>query len=127
MLNTRELRIGNWVMTDKPEQAVDVLCDSLSTTTHKCMTMDSLSPIDLTPDVLRKCGFEDKNALKELLLSCPTGGVLTYQCYEGVHGVVYERDWEDDLIEPHDLFITSLHRLQNFYYAVTGEELNFQL
>ena len=52
-----ELRIGNWVRTSKEEQVVDVLCDSLSTINHNCITYDMCAPIPITEEWLVRFGF----------------------------------------------------------------------
>lgn len=109
MIDTRQLRIGNWVLFDNEWQMVDMV--SLSGAvglmgngiTNK---EDQIDPIPLTSEILVKCGFE----------SCTCDGWkgpfhiekdLTY----GRNGIKFQ--W--------------LHQIQNFIFALNGEELIIEL
>lgn len=120
-MTASELRIGNWVMhTD------GILCrltevDPITSTYVEDVyggrfsaDWKDLRPIELTPKVLEKCGFEyDK---------------ITYSL---------GRIWVAESIQRWDVFLNGvfsgvsasihfLHQLQNLFYALTGTELNYQ-
>lgn len=88
---------------------------------------EDLQPIPLTPEILDKCGFmevendilpywqwmgEDRNVIEWH----EDGSILIGKAGECSHG--FNTD---------EHRITSLHQLQNLYYALTGEELNVKL
>lgn len=86
---------------------------------------DHLLPIPLTPDILEKCGFpEIKNDIlpywqwKDKDGNCiewhDDGSVLVAKVGECNHGFNMDKN-------P----VTSLHQLQNLYYSLTGQELNY--
>lgn len=114
MINAKELRIWNWAIyhgeTDMPCQldAQDIF--NIAT---GYMENDKLhSPIPLTQEVLEKCGFE-KNKDGD---------------YECMNGVKLYQDEGKNFFNINSDFLThfgSLHQLQNWYHANTGEELEY--
>jgi hypothetical protein len=79
---------------------------------------ECLSPIPLTEEILLKCGFEDMGyglySLVNLFLNSNNDGF----------GIEISSN-EDSFFK--GVRITSLHQLQNLYFALTGEELEIQL
>lgn len=88
------------------------------------LSLEDIEPIELTPEILEKCGFKyetkDKNHFvkdqgKQLYVSIYLGDG-DYQpqiCDDGIMSIT---------LQP----ILYLHQLQNLYFALTGEELNYQ-
>lgn len=112
-MKASELRVGNWVNT--PEgvyQVIDVLCDSVNTIAQHSLPYDWIEPIQLTPEILQKCGFEQGK------------GVMFWES-EGV-GIAYETLGGYFRLYPRTNRIDYLHQLQNLFHALTGEELNYQ-
>ncbi len=111
MITASELRIGNIITNHDEVQVVDiwhfaVLCAKDSE--------HFIKPIELTEDVLLKCGFEkadDEWSVADFCMQIFQGW-LHYSAGEGVK-----------LSEK----ITTLHQLQNIYYAITGKELEFKI
>lgn len=73
--------------------------------------IENVSPIQLTPEILEKCGFETPFIMKD-----------SVKYLDGVmidlhNGKILLRD-------NHMIEIKYLHQLQNLYYALTGKELD---
>lgn len=133
-MNTRELRVGNWVIsydnidrepvfayiTDVGEGWASVaLGDS-------CEAHDDIfEPIELSSEILTGCGFKSKHvddpqAFFDRSTLCyyiddfklhrqGDDGVFMYYTYDSEVAVEY------------------LHQLQNLYFAINGDELNIEL
>ncbi len=104
-----ELRIGNWIIRDG---IMDQWNEGDFIRYHS-----SLEPIPLTPEILEKCGFEEKSIINQ---------------------DQDERDWyeKDGVMISEDLRLISfgpepelkyVHQLQNLYFALTNTELNIEL
>jgi len=139
MIDPKELRIGNYVNNTQfghhvkktvyakvlgyvPAWGIYVGFNDpfvgVWTQTH----MDNhLEPIPLTQEVLEKCGFR-------------YGEITPCQSSKTLDALVKFSFW----IEPRDndfiyhwiggnITITTLHQLQNLYFAITGDELNIKL
>lgn len=126
MMQATELRIGNWVQTDKPEQVVDVLCDSINTAILEYIPYDMVQPIPLTPELLERCGFK-KVAESEY-----------YENYRNKNMFYISRAKKDidfGFLDKKDCYyvgdnhteIPSLHWLQNWYFFTYGHELEVSL
>lgn len=130
MIDPKELRIGNCVLykpyaNQSGEQKS--ICGILGMKayfnkhTNETGMIYNLQPIELTPDILKKCGFVESNDSLKLKL------------YEG-----FEFLWDGDNVCINTLVdfetiicdfkhhLTNLHRMQNLYYALTGEELIYK-
>ena len=124
MINVNELKVGNWVNVgnvDIPRQIETIGIHSVTLIGNTGdYAIETFDPIELTPEILVKCGFDEwsdghwktrsslnKNGWsKEFNYYQPYSNLSTY-C--GNVGIKY------------------LHQLQNLYFSLTGEELNFQL
>lgn len=129
MVKANELRIGNW-MSFHGELAIQVktIGESLVNETvrtdseNRIVSYDGchvnyLEPIQLTPEILRKCGFEKVSkwdySLNRLVL----------------HDMLSERDEDMEAYikaGKENIFLKNikyLHQLQNLFYSLTGEEL----
>lgn len=75
-----------------------------------------VKPIPLTQELLEKCGFEFDEGHME--------------SYWEKNGEVIEQSLNHPLVfrhEAHERPITTLHQLQNLYFAITGDELEIKL
>lgn len=107
MVQFNELRIGNLVHVGNGiyERVLEILCDSITTETKQGIF--DFEGIPITPEILEKAGFRiDPNSKKH------AGKV--YRC----QGVTINLETSR---------IKYLHQLQNFYFALTGEELQIEL
>lgn len=132
MISANELRIGNWITalyfgyigyhSNKREiiqvGSVDEEDDRVNITVDfegERLFWGQTEPIELTKEILLKCGFTtcpyDNN-----LLRCPKG---YYQVYLG-DPLVF-RTPGTSLVN-----VLHLHQLQNLYFALTGHELTYK-
>ena len=105
---SNELMIGNWVK-DEHRDMYQVTLDNIK-------WFNAFEPIPLTPEILEKCGtvegrcfYVSANGIKFIMWK-PIGGDI-YTCELGA-GI--------------EIQVTSLHQLQNLYYALTGTELTYK-
>ena len=119
MIQAKDLRIGNWV---NRTEGFKIFKSKVSAHTISCAasdgSIDFLSPIPLTPEILEKCGFvkEDRlNVGANTYFKKGMGEYLTYQ-FDGF--CVYELN---------KAIVKYLHQLQNLFFALCGEELEVNL
>ena len=111
MIAENELRIGNWVWIEGyGMKAITEVNPS---------SCGSFTPITLTAELLQQCNF------KRVEHEDPYSGSDTYfthQKYSWHDEGVFRLD---DRTIAHD--ITTVHKLQNLYFALTGQELEVDL
>jgi hypothetical protein len=113
MIKSTDLRIGNWYVNQWGEY-LQVDPDLFGADNLESYPI----PIPLTPEILEKCGFDndDNDFLK------------TIDDRSSLH---INLEKKRTLIESYDGIvklknINYLHRLQNLYYSLTNEELEFK-
>lgn len=129
MIDTVELRIGNLIY----EQVLGNI--SIVGTYGKIvyakkdgntysLTDEYISPIELTEDILIKCGFE--YVKNEEMSECLGGDMSLYKknkieifLPEGSCNVLMNYEFENR--------VQYLHQLQNLFYCLTGKELEITL
>ena len=127
-MKAQELRIGNYIKFQVIDRERIIKVDArffrsvaISRESNEIEDNDELSdyyqPIPLTPDILEKCGFEKFKGLWNYKL-VPIGYELNLVKINGLN----ENEFENQIGES----IKHLHHLQNLYYALTGEELNYK-
>ena len=128
-MKAQELRIGNLVNVPNKEQSpfrIDYFDENkvyqnqgfynteFGLVPYHPLTWDisDCAPIPLTPEILEKCGFVSHAInyyhLGEFYISYANIGLFEYR-----HRDTY-------------VIFKHLHQLQNLYYALTGEELNYK-
>lgn len=114
MINSQELRIGNWVNAPHGNVQIKELTEGGAKFTDDCGgNYPSLEPIPLTPELLEAA------AIPKFLLQIQTESRL--QLWAGKEGVRwYDFEWN----EFGETNIKYLHQLQNLYFALTGTELS---
>lgn len=116
MIEKTELRIGNLVMFDittkcnKEFIAGEVILSDLLDTSL-------LLPIPLTEEWLLKFGFKDDIGETKTLIW------KSYKFHITKDGFVYTDAWYKQNFIP----IKYVHQLQNLYFALTGEELTYNI
>ena len=131
-ITAQELRIGNWVYDGEKKRncAIEEIRGEsvlLDPSPYAGTKLSWLMPIPLTPDVLKKCGFDKyndglamdawasgQNARFDLWFT--SGRLYIKSRYEAEHSNL------DAHYLPH---IRYLHQLQNLYFSLTGTELNY--
>jgi len=114
--------IGNWVNEPFPMQVVSVFQDEIYCNFEGNegdvfeFKNEDVKPIQLTPEVLEKCGFKkDRN------------GYSLDDMYNLSFAITKNGDFLACFLDRSlDLIIHHLHQLQNLYFALTGEELIYK-
>ena len=130
MIQANELRIGNYInhndgsQTDDIRRVSAIHKDGVESIVKGCRFATAIRsnalvyPIALTEEILLNCGFVRRG------ITSNNGGKLTLHHKDNMYpnGRVYWNSWCIlDSIPKH------LHQLQNLYFALTGEELEFSL
>jgi len=136
MVNVNELRVNNWVgvgsgpnpwLMEIGEDEMEVLMGARD--------YHNYHPIPLTPEILEKCGFENKhkgNPDYFQRYAHKTSGLSWWIPNQTIKGRKFPNsglyiDCHDDYYDiplPH---IEYLHQLQNLYFSLTGNELDVKL
>jgi hypothetical protein len=115
MIQANELRIGNWVRIRESDTKVQVEAYMLNVS-----ELSNCQPIPLTPEILEKCGFE------RLTHKTEGGYKSSIYSYRGKYSfTVFFDDGKLSVSFWQGNEKQYLHQLQNLYFALTGEELNF--
>ena len=122
MIKANELRIGNWVLFDNDStqfKVADISKGGIGVENpdeETWIELDQFSGIPLTPEILEACGVESTGnmALRKFWKL----GNLTFELCADERIAIY---FKDELL----CFINYLHQLQNIFFSVWGEELNY--
>lgn len=117
-MEIKELRIGNYVHIpdtnqDVPISAISIFANSICVNLNMLepLQLEQIEPIPLTKSILLKCGFIELPAWNELILNG------------------FRAEFRNNKIiwfYP-DIEIVYLHKLQNVYFALKGEELEVKI
>lgn len=119
MIQATELRIGNWVLgiVGQPERVVKLQAGAVYQWNN---------PIELTEEILLKCGFETYDD-KTYKLDLEEGNRWTWLEYDKEYYPFVRLYCDDSFYMIDNAKASTLHQLQNLYYALTGEELEVNL
>lgn len=131
-MKIQELRIGNWFIdySNKPFQW-DLEYSKLLTLERNRPDIDEVikSPIQLTEEILLKCGFSDKDYKQGYTGVDYKNGAMTFDFVLNNPGVM--GDWNKcytfSLPDYRFVNIDYLHQLQNLFFDLTGKELDVEL
>lgn len=151
MIDTKELRIGNFVSTNcEPMNTISggiyevLIIDSREkfgkSSGYVTITTDdpifnnagtwckNLEPIPLTPEILEKCGFKKSIGDSYLeKIDIYENDYITLSSNFNLLYETYEDGNEKWYYEKLDRKIQYVHELQNIYFALSGEELEVKL
>lgn len=117
-MKINELRFGNWVLDGfgNPVQIKDIISEG-NTSGYKLST---LSPIELSPEILEKAGF--------VTIGRYAIGVGGYNVFaKGRIELLQPNEGDPYILAFYEAKIKYLHQLQNLYFALTGQELTINL
>lgn len=110
----QDLRIGNWVIYGGAPKIIEMGAEIYS---------NKYNPIPLTPELLQKCGFKKyNNAWVPIDYNEKDYNRWRFTIWDQFDG----EDLKYNSAE-FQISLTSLHQLQNLYYALTGQELQIKL
>lgn len=143
MINVNEVRLGNWFDISAPSSIWKKENDGSVTQIIRAkygqvelIRKDSVlvggfhskdfgEPIPLTPEILVKCGFKKTGAYSKIYELALEYGRL--QAWTGEDQFVCHTIEVNDLeYDTHSKRFVYLHQLQNFFYFLTGTELEFK-
>ena len=130
MINANELRIGNYLQDVVSGELFRVFSiDESNNNAIRCKIIDisklplpdgwTIHPIPLTPEILEKCGFA--------IISNPNH-TDSFLCYTPFLKLVLDVKSKKIVLRDYSGIqqsIEHLHQLQNLYFALTGEELQY--
>lgn len=117
MISPCELKINNWVFIElglPGLQPHKITAQDIADYANGRITLDSVQPIPLTPELLIKCG------LNERFFKAYKIKALDGEKWKGQYGLFINNKWEATRFQ-------YLHQLQNLYFALTQEELTINL
>jgi hypothetical protein len=126
MISSNELRLGNYVLVNENLKKVSVITSTTVSTTDaegsneeatSENSLENISPVSLTDDVLKECGFAYHDYFKFWQLI--TTGIRSEMDISPDYEVI------DFMRKPILKKLTSLHQLQNIYFMLKGRELKF--
>lgn len=140
MINTKELMIGNWVLSNQRAREVENIHEDCINLSYSCgdyeggsgsdyyEEVEDVEPIPLTEQILVDCGF--KKSFYDVWSKDGIGVVYyngdfwlqVYQYNESIQEHEY-----NEILEANTPPIESLHRLQNLFYLLTGKQLEIKL
>lgn len=148
MINANELRIGNWVnfTYNHKSKAIQIPCKvyelrrELVTLEDKhdliTVRFEAIQPVDLTPEILEKCGFENNdgefthpnNTDFDLMFCASENGLWCGYNFGDLKGIApFQGPLTGVVALPICNPFKYVHQLQNLYFALTGEELKIEL
>ena len=120
MIKAQELRIGNFILLeiypDLPRWHKIIPKDIFDISEGK-ITLNSINPISLTPEILGKCGFKKDYTGFSLVDKMSLSFSITKDAE-------FLACWLDMSLA---ITIKYLHELQNLYRCLIAEELNINL
>ena len=118
MIDPKELRIGNWVEAVASENYHCYVRPFMIETIFN--DPNCANPIILTPDILVKCGFKKENGTPFHTIQLPLN--ICGLSINPNNGMVWLKK-NDNLMNP--IGGKFLHQLQNLYFILSGEELQY--
>lgn len=132
MIQSNDLRIGNWVYftgngNNNPVKVMELWQTQLVSDymgNHLCLfySDDDLQPIPLTPEILLSCGFEKVRDLTYVIVHSDNLHIVFIQSGIGFNITV---TGAFGMVGLSDCY--SVHQLQNLYFALTNTELEIKL
>lgn len=117
MIQANELRIGNYVLVNGHLQEV---CEI--PLPENC-TDKNTKPIELTEEILLKCGFEvSKYSDKLFILGLTEWSSIQVHLYKNKCATELSISKHSQVVE-----VYFLHQLQNLYLCLCGKELNVNI
>lgn len=127
MISAYELRLGNYVLVNENLKKISVVTRTKVSTidmkgnieeTQSENNLESISPVPLTDDVIKACGFVYHDYFK--FWQRISTGIRSEMDLSPDYEVI------DFMRKPILKKLTSLHQLQNIYFMLKGRELQIE-
>ena len=128
-MESKELRLGNLVSFDgriatvyQVNRTGAVLQYEGDTNTEidgirrSTVSINDIQPIKITEDILVRVGFHRNKSIVRRFYEIKTKDSIVYEVLMAEYGLYF-------YISTNSIWVTSLHQLQNLYFAITGKEL----
>lgn len=121
MIPTFDLRIGNWITVSGVSYRISAISETkvYFKARKGAVIQEELHPIPITQELLEKAGFKQRGTT-DLFDKIPNEG-FTYQMHSNKIMLFHSKD--NTLCHWLNTRIVFLHQLQNFYYHLTGREI----
>ena len=123
-MKVEELRVGNFVQTLKSNffdgDVLDWSLDMFYWVAECVYSIEDFKPIPLTEEVLLDCGFEFIDGFMTLKMDNESGAIFVFY-----HGNILRLFCRSGFMLSHNS-LKHVHQLQNLYFALTGQELEFK-
>lgn len=120
-MESRELRIGNWVYNETTRENMEVYPMMIPQLNRLDGTSHNIKPIPITEEILLKCGFVIGMRLQNFVKG-------KYCFVDKKDGIVYGEFSEEGIFYFNSKTkMYYIHQLQNLYFALTGQELEIKL
>lgn len=121
-MDGKELRVGNWVEyfgVGYTQVTPFDIAQAIKESFERSDIDMAYKPIELTPEIFKKCGFEGDNKNDWTLRP-----IFLMSGHNGYHLIMrkYNNGSETSLSRE----IRHLHQLQNLYFALTGNEIEYK-
>lgn len=141
MINTNELMIGNYLIGDNDIRQVKQIEEEYvwlltplckrATKLYARRNWDKICPILLSPAVLEACGFEWNNVFDCRVFTYSKDTVCLYCIDPNEEGIELSASFNYAKRiggnSNHQLDISTLHQLQNLYFALTQKPLEIDI
>lgn len=126
MIDLKDVKIGNWVQSNGKQMTISGIDRFSFTALHdgKFYAMEDIDPIPITEEILLAMGFEwddirthidktEKGLYKEFMMMLKTSDGKRWYAAPFGYPIQSARTYY-------------VHQLQNLYFSISGEELNYQ-
>jgi hypothetical protein len=126
-MEANELRVGNWIINPFGGKGTveSIHLDSVKLKeSNSFVPLVHCKPIQLTDEILLKCGFKKGDEYYLSPSDYSTEGFVDMMCFN-----LKECEFIIDMSQysGYSVSIKHLHQLQNLYFALTGKELQITL
>lgn len=134
MIDAKDLRIGNWISirligleeSGTPHQCNARIILDVSEEDGRFLNKKCYEPIELSPSILERCGFEKiaEYSERSFFHTYKIDDFYISHCRRDTDGLKANSFLHHT--GKKDIVVSSLHHLQNIYHSLTGEELTFK-
>jgi hypothetical protein len=130
-MTVNELRVDNYIIYKTPFGKKEERIGQMKRGDFSSYDERLYHPIPLTPEWLERCGFEKQKSNTAGIELYRLGGIIIEHEVEAekYNSAPYALAYDQDglIVYPLSYHPEFVHQLQNFYFALTGEELQIKM